>query len=192
MTTDDIFSGVPAQLRSTMQRRGFSELTAVQRAVLDADGADKSLRISSQTGSGKTVALGLVLAREFIGDAEAPASRRTAPGPAVLVITPTRELAVQVRDELHWLYEDLPGLSVAVVTGGTSVLGERQILARKPEVVVGTPGRILDHMRVGALDCSSVGQVVLDEADQMLDMGFKEELEAIVEQLPAERRSHLI
>jgi len=192
MTTDDIFSGVPAQLRSTMQRRGFTELTAVQRAVLDADGADKSLRISSQTGSGKTVALGFVLARDFIGDAQITASRPAAPGPVVLVITPTRELAVQVRDELHWLYEELPGLSVAVVTGGTSVWGERQILARKPEVVVGTPGRILDHMRVGALDCSGVGQVVLDEADQMLDMGFREELEAIVDELPAERRSHLI
>ncbi|MBW2273276.1 MAG: DEAD/DEAH box helicase [Deltaproteobacteria bacterium] len=192
MNTDDFLPGVPAPLRTTMQRRGFSELTAVQRSVLEADGEGRNLRISSQTGSGKTVALGLVLARDFTDEAGAASASVSAGGPAVLIITPTRELAVQVRDELHWLYEDIPGLSVAVVTGGTVVWRERQMLARGPDLLVGTPGRILDHIRAGALDCSGVGQVVLDEADQMLDMGFREELEAIVEELPTKRRSHLV
>jgi ATP-dependent RNA helicase DeaD len=192
MSTEDILPGIPAPLRITMQRRGFSELTAVQQSVLEADGQGRSLRISSQTGSGKTVALGLVLARDFTGEARVARATGSAGGPAALIITPTRELAVQVRDELHCLYEEIPGLSVGVVTGGTPVWGERRMLARSPDILVGTPGRILDHIRAGALDCGGVTQVVLDEADQMLDMGFREELEAIVDELPAERRSHLM
>jgi len=108
------------------------------------------------------------------------------------VIVPTRELAAQVRGELQWLYANLRGLKVEVVTGGTSIEMERRALARGPALVVGTPGRLLDHMRNHALDCDSVDHVILDEADQMLDMGFREELEGILEQLPETRASHLM
>ena len=188
MTTTDPFEGVPAQLANAMQKRGFQTLTAVQRAVLEAACEGRDLRISSQTGSGKTVALGIALARHFI-DAGATAGIG---GPAGLVIVPTRELAMQVREELHWLYEEIPGVRVEVVTGGTDLGRERRCLAQKPGIVVGTPGRLLDHIRTGALDCSSVEHVVLDEADQMFDMGFREELEGILEALPVERRSHLL
>jgi ATP-dependent RNA helicase DeaD len=108
------------------------------------------------------------------------------------VIVPTRELAAQVRGELQWLYANLRGLKVEVVTGGTSIEMERRALARGPGLVVGTPGRLLDHMRNHAIDCDSIEHVILDEADQMLDMGFREELEGILEQLPESRASHLM
>jgi ATP-dependent RNA helicase DeaD len=188
MTTIDSFAGVPAPLATALRRRGFEQLTPVQRAVLEAACDGRDLRISSQTGSGKTVALGLALARDLVG---APV-RDGAGGPAALVIVPTRELAAQVRDELDWLFADVPALRVEVVTGGTDLHRERKRLAQKPTLVVGTPGRLLDHVRSGALDCARVEHVVLDEADQMFDMGFREELDAIVDALPSERRSHLL
>ncbi|MCX4241219.1 DEAD/DEAH box helicase [Paraliomyxa miuraensis] len=191
MSTLDPFAGVPGPLRIALERRGFTSLTAVQQAVLDGDAEGHDLRISSQTGSGKTVALGLALARCLLAEreqADAPRPR----GPVALVITPTRELAVQVRDELRWLLAELPGLRVEVVTGGTDLGGERRMLRRPPTILVATPGRLLDHVRSEVLDCSAVGHVVLDEADRMLEMGFREELEAIIDALPAERRSHLV
>ncbi len=177
---------LPSALENAMSERGFSELTSVQSAVLTADSENEDLRISSQTGSGKTVAIGLALARHLIGESKV----RNAP--SVLLLAPTRELAMQVRDELHWLYAGVSGLRTEVVMGGASIGLERRALARNPQVVVGTPGRVLDHIRTGALKCERVAHVVLDEADRMLDMGFREELEAILEATPDERRTHLV
>jgi ATP-dependent RNA helicase DeaD len=192
----DPFAGVPAPLRSALEKRGFTQLTQVQAAVVsalaEAGNDGKNLRISSQTGSGKTVAVGLALAHGVFGE-EAPAAdapRRT--GPSALVITPTRELAAQVQSELEWLFEARPDVRVDVVTGGTDVRREKQRLRAPAHILVGTPGRLLDHIRSRALDCSGVREVVLDEADQMLDMGFKDELDQIVASLPTERRSHLV
>jgi ATP-dependent RNA helicase DeaD len=192
MTLIDPFQGVPAALADAMREHGFSELTSVQRSVLDAESSGRDLRISSQTGSGKTVALGLALAPHFLESAAKGAKTQARRGPAALVIAPTRELAVQVAEELSWLYQGIPGLKIVVVTGGAHLGRERMQLASRPTLVVGTPGRLLDHHRNRALDCSSVEHVVLDEADRMLDMGFREELEAIVEALPEKRRSHLL
>jgi ATP-dependent RNA helicase DeaD len=183
---DDLFAGIAAPLRAAMQQRGFTRLTAVQQAAIVPGHAGKNLRISSQTGSGKTVALGLVLADALLAD---HAKRR---GPVVLIITPTRELAIQVRGELTWLYEGVRHVDIEVVTGGIDIRGDFRRLARKPRVLVATPGRLLDHMRSGQVDCSDVAHVVLDEADQMLDMGFRDDLDAIVGELPEGRRSHLV
>jgi ATP-dependent RNA helicase DeaD len=198
MTDLEAFSGVPAPLAVAMQRRGFTALSKIQRAVVDANVEDCNIRISSQTGSGKTVALGLVLAAHFLrvdaaaGTTRAPTKRGEA-HPEALIIVPTRELAAQVRSELEWLFAELPRkLGVECVTGGTAVYGERRALSRGPRVVVATPGRLLDHMNSGAIQTDAVAHVILDEADQMLDMGFKEELDAIVAQLPESRRSHMI
>jgi len=186
-----LFDEVRPELRPALTRRGFGELTSIQRAVL-ADGvAGRNLRLSSQTGSGKTAALGFVLAADLIEHAGRGHAGR-GPGPVALIITPTRELAAQVRDELAWLYADIKGLETVVVTGGTNVGAEQRQLTRRQPLLVGTPGRILDHLRTGALDVSHVAHVVLDEADQMLDLGFREELEAIVDSLPEERASHLV
>ncbi|MBL8727919.1 MAG: DEAD/DEAH box helicase [Planctomycetes bacterium] len=177
-------AGAPSSLVPALQRRGFLRLTEVQRAVLDADDGKSDLRITSQTGSGKTVALGFALAAGLTD------GRRN--GPNTLVIAPTRELAMQVKEELGWLFADLPHVHCEVVTGGTSLMRERQQLKRRPAIVVGTPGRLLDHLRQGVLDVTSVTQLVLDEADQMLDLGFKDELDGILEQIPAARRTHLV
>jgi ATP-dependent RNA helicase DeaD len=179
------FEGVPAPLRNNLERRGFDQLTTIQRAVVDASSEGRNLRLTSQTGSGKTVALGFVLYPALVGASEGPS-------PCALIIVPTRELAGQLRVELGWLLEGCEGVRVEVVTGGTDVRSEQRRLRSVPRVVVGTPGRLLDHVRSGALDLSQVQEVVLDEADQMFDMGFKDELESLVERLPEQRRSHLV
>jgi len=180
---------VPEPLASAMRRRGFDELTSVQLAVLNSESEERDLRISSQTGSGKTVAIGLALAEHLTGEAAPDADRSS---PSVLVLVPTRELAMQVREELSWLFAGARNVAVEVVMGGTSLVVERRALARRPRIVVGTPGRTLDHLKTGALRCHGVDHVVLDESDRMLEMGFREELEAILEQLPKERRTHLV
>ncbi|UJR83313.1 DEAD/DEAH box helicase [Sandaracinus amylolyticus] len=170
-------------LRGALERKGYTNLTPVQLAVLQPSAAGRDLRISSQTGSGKTVAIGLVL-RELVLASDAPA-------PRALVIAPTRELARQVERELTWLYAQV-GARVVSVTGGSSYRDEHRALSSRPEVVVGTPGRLLDHAERGALDLSSLGAVVLDEADRMLDLGFREALESILARTPATRRTHLV
>ena len=186
----DKLAGVPTLLAAAMRKRGFTELTSVQRAVLDAEFEGQDLRISSQTGSGKTVAIGLGLARHLTAEGVDAVADRA--GPSVLVLVPTRERAMQVRDELRWLYAGVRGLRTEVVMGGTSIMLERRALARQPRIVVGTPGRTLDHMKSGALKSADICHVALDESNRMLDMGFREELEAILEQLPKDRRTHLI
>ena len=180
------FDSVPAALRDALSRRGFTQLTSVQTAVLAADDGARDLQITSQTGSGKTVALGFVLAAGLQSTPPSPL------GPTTLIIAPTRELAVQVRDELTWLFADLLATRVDSVTGGTHVGGEQKRLTRCPRVLVGTPGRLLDHVRSGALNLSAVTQVVLDEADQMLDLGFRDDLLEILAAMPEQRRTHLV
>jgi ATP-dependent RNA helicase DeaD len=187
------FDRVPAELRSALETKGFTQLTSVQEASLDTIQDHRDLRISSQTGSGKTVALGLVMAPEIVNFVKsADFNPRKSQGPNALIIAPTRELAAQVQKELSWLFARVRGVKVECVTGGTSVGQERQRLRQSPRIVVGTPGRLLDHIKTGALDCGGTTQLVMDEADQMLDMGFRDELEAILDTLTAERRTHLI
>ena len=186
MTTDASFEAISPPLKAALRRRGFSTLTPVQQAVVQNDVEGRDLRISSQTGSGKTVALGLALAPALEGPPD------SAPGPRALVLVPTRELAAQVRTELGTLYADVPNLRVIAVTGGTEVYKEREQLRAKPRLLIATPGRLLDHIRNGAVDLSSVQHAVLDEADQMLDMGFRDELDEVLSHLPEGRSVHLV
>jgi len=187
--SEDPFDGLAPSLRSALVRRGFTEFTAVQQAVVDADSRGRNLRISSQTGSGKTVALGLAVAEDLL-DKDTLKSAKA--GPVVLVVTPTRELAAQVCEELGWLFEEADGVHATSVTGGTDPGQERRALAGRPAILVGTPGRLLDHARQGALKLSSIRHAVLDEADRMLDMGFREDLEELSSQLPEAAHRHLI
>jgi ATP-dependent RNA helicase DeaD len=197
MTTepDDSLDQVPAILREALIARGFTALTSVQSAVLDADHRGRDLRISSQTGSGKTIAIGIALFDLLDPEAketdEKTNDERGVRMPHALVIAPTRELAAQVQKELEWLYEKV-GLIVIAVTGGTSFGGELRALRRGADLVVGTPGRLLDHLERGTINARGVRAVVLDEADQMLDFGFREDLESILKKLPEERRTHLV
>jgi ATP-dependent RNA helicase DeaD len=174
-------------LQRALTAHGYAEPTPVQAAVLDPALRGKDLLVSSRTGSGKTVAFGLVMAESLLG--EAPAFGRGGP-PLGLVIAPTRELAVQVQRELAWLLGPA-GAAVTACVGGLDPRREAHALRAGVHVVVGTPGRLVDHISRNVLDLSSLGVLVLDEADEMLDMGFREELEAILQAAPPARRTIL-
>ncbi|WP_374596606.1 DEAD/DEAH box helicase [Brevundimonas sp.] len=178
-------------LDRALSDRGYAEPTPVQAAVLEAslndDGSGRDLLVSAQTGSGKTVAFGLALAPTLLGEAEKFAEFGA---PVALVIAPTRELALQVSNELQWLYTQT-GARIVSCVGGMDPRTERRALERGCHIVVGTPGRLRDHVERGALDLSTLQAVVLDEADEMLDMGFSEDLTFILDAAPAERRTLL-
>jgi ATP-dependent RNA helicase DeaD len=174
------FLGAHPSLLPALVERGITEPTAVQRAILESDPA-ADLMVSAQTGSGKTVAFGLSIAPTVLGEA----ARFTAGGPLALVVTPTRELAMQVARELTWLYAHT-GAAIATCIGGMDLGRERKALARGPHFVVGTPGRLCDHLERGALALDRLRVVVLDEADEMLDLGFRDELERILDAMPAQ------
>ena len=181
------FPTVNPALNRTLAARNYEEPTAVQSAVLVDDAAGRDLLVSAQTGSGKTVAYGMAMAPTLLGDEE----RFGRPGaPAALVIAPTRELAMQVREELAWLYADT-GARLATCVGGMDSRAEQKMLAGGCHIVVGTPGRLRDHLERGRLDLSQLRAVVLDEADEMLDLGFRDDLEFILDATPAERRTLL-
>lgn len=183
---------LPAPLRRALEEKGYNKLTSVQRSVVLENTDATDLRISSQTGSGKTVAIGLALGRQILAAGRRDEEEGPKRSPRVLILTPTRELAAQVKRELQWLFSDVPDAWLEVVTGGTSVGLERKQLSRGPRIVVGTPGRVLDHLENRGFSGEAIEQVVLDEADQMLDMGFRDELAGILDQLPARQRTHLV
>jgi ATP-dependent RNA helicase DeaD len=152
----------------------------VQAAVITEEAQGRDLLVSAQTGSGKTVAFGMAMSRDLLGDAE----RLSYAGkPLALVIAPTRELALQVSRELEWLYQPA-GARIATCVGGMDPSRERRTLSHGAHIVVGTPGRLRDHLERGALDLSNLQFAVLDEADEMLDMGFREDLEQILDGTP--------
>jgi ATP-dependent RNA helicase DeaD len=171
-------------LDRALSERGYAEPTPVQSAVLEAE-EGRDLLVSAQTGSGKTVAFGLALAPTLLGEAEKFAEFGA---PVALVIAPTRELALQVSNELQWLYAQT-GARIVSCVGGMDPKVERRALERGCHIVVGTPGRLRDHLERGSLDLTTLQAVVLDEADEMLDMGFHEDLTFILNTAPAERRT---
>ena len=178
------FPQSPAPLAQALSSRGYDTPTSVQEAVLQSEARGRDLVVSAQTGSGKTVAFGLAFADQVLGE-DGDLFARGAP--SALVIAPTRELALQVSKELGWLYEKT-GARIASCVGGMNPQAERRALKAGATIVVGTPGRLRDHIERGALDLSSLAVVVLDEADEMLDMGFREELEYILDATPQGRR----
>jgi ATP-dependent RNA helicase DeaD len=176
---------LPAPLAQAIAARGYEELTPVQSAVIAEEARGRDLLVSAQTGSGKTVAFGLAMAENMLGTADAlpPPAR-----PLSLVIAPTRELALQVAKELAWLYASARG-RIATCVGGMNQQAERRTLSAGAHIVVGTPGRLRDHLERGALLLDNCKVIVLDEADEMLDMGFREDLEEILDAAPPERRT---
>lgn len=172
-------------LAPALARQGYQALTPVQEAVLDEATAGRDLLVSAQTGSGKTVAFGLAIAPTLLG---ATGFDGPAGAPLGLIIAPTRELALQVERELRWLYADAGAVTASCV-GGMDMRKEVRQLDRGAHIVVGTPGRLRDHITRGSLDLSRLSAVVLDEADEMLDMGFRDDLEFILAAAPPERRT---
>ncbi|MCE7029501.1 DEAD/DEAH box helicase [Jiella avicenniae] len=170
-----------------LSERGYEEPTPVQDAVLEEGTAERDLLVSAQTGSGKTIAYGLAIAATLLGEDErfAPAG-----APMALIVAPTRELAIQVTAELTWLYAHC-GAEIVTCVGGMDPRAERRKLERGAHIVVGTPGRLRDHLERGALKIGDLKALVLDEADEMLNLGFREDLEFLLEATPAERRTLL-
>jgi len=177
---------VPALARA-LAERNYVEPTPVQAAVLAENAAGRDLLVSAQTGSGKTVAYALAFAKDLLGEAERFDRAKT---PLALIVAPTRELAMQVQRELAWLYQHTNARVVSCV-GGMDPRREQRQLSEGAHIVVGTPGRLCDHLRRGHLDVSELKAVVLDEADEMLDLGFREDLEFILETTPETRRTLL-
>lgn len=181
------FNDLPALLSEALAARGYAAPTPVQAAVLESHAEGRDLIVSAQTGSGKTVAFGLAMARDMLGE---DGRARATGSPLALIIAPTRELALQVSRELEWLYSST-GARVATCVGGMNPSVERRTLAQGPQIVVGTPGRLRDHMERGALELRGLAVAVLDEADEMLDMGFREDLEELLDATPENRRTLL-
>ncbi|MEP2979953.1 MAG: DEAD/DEAH box helicase [Lentilitoribacter sp.] len=179
------FEGAHPALSHALEKRGYETLTPVQLEVLNTELLGRDLLVSAQTGSGKTVAFGLSLAPDLLGEAE----RFDRSGaPLALIVAPTRELALQVQRELQWLYAPTNAVITSCV-GGMDMRKERRTLAQGAHIVVGTPGRLRDHIDRGSLQLNDIKTVVLDEADEMLDLGFRDDLEYILETTPEDRRT---
>jgi len=172
--------GLSAEILQAVQRLGFEETSPIQSATIPLIMAGQDVVGQSETGSGKTAAFCI------------PAIERVDPSrqaTQVLILAPTRELATQVADEVHKLAAFKKGVRSVPIYGGASYERQFAELARGAHVVVGTPGRLADHMARGTLDLSAVRLVVLDEADRMLDMGFRDDIEKILAAVPAERQT---
>jgi ATP-dependent RNA helicase DeaD len=194
MIRSDFAPLVGPALTEALDAKGYATLTPVQGAVLTSTHDGRDLRITSQTGSGKTVAIGLAMRAHLLAAGEPLTITREngvkAARPRALVVVPTRELAKQVEEELAWLYSKAQ-VRVVSVTGGAVYRLEHRALAAGPGIVVGTPGRLLDHLDQGTIDPSGVAVVVFDEADRMLDLGFRDDLLKIVSLTPKNRLTHL-
>ncbi|MCO5073945.1 MAG: DEAD/DEAH box helicase [Rhizobiaceae bacterium] len=188
-TDDETSAALPAAihpaLASALATKGYSQLTPVQLEMAERGSGDADLLVSAQTGSGKTVAFGIAIASTLLGS---HGRFDEAGQPLALIIAPTRELAIQVQREIDWLYA-AAGIQTATCVGGMDMRKERRALERGAHLVVGTPGRLRDHITKGALDLHALRVVVLDEADEMLDLGFREDLEFILGAAPRQRRT---
>ncbi len=180
----ELESVVPA-LAEALAKRGYESLTPVQKAVLAPELAGRDALVSAQTGSGKTVAFGLTIAPDLLQGKDRFGHSDK---PLALAIAPTRELAMQVKKELEWLYAGT-GAKIASCVGGMDIRSERRALSDGAHIVVGTPGRLCDHIKRNSLQLQGLKAVILDEADEMLDLGFREELEFILETSPEDRRT---
>jgi ATP-dependent RNA helicase DeaD len=163
---------------AALDRRGFTTPTAVQEACFQPGLEGRDLLVQSRTGSGKTLAFGLPLLHRLTPDKY----------PQVLILAPTRELAQQVSEELSSVQ---PRLAPALLVGGLSYVPQLKALHFGAAVIVGTPGRVMDHLERQSLDLSKVSMVVLDECDEMLNMGFIEDVERILARIPANPQTYL-
>ena len=168
-----------------LSNRGFKQLTEVQKNVIKDEFIHPDLLVSAETGSGKTVAYGMNIMTSLLKDEEFNINNLNV---LSLIVAPTRELALQIKNELTWLYEKT-NTKISSCVGGMDMRSERNSLKNKPHIVVGTPGRLRDHIERDSLKINKINSIVLDEADEMLDLGFREDLEYILESSPINRRT---
>ncbi len=176
--------GLLPELTETVAALGYEEPTAIQREAIPPLLSGRDVLGQAATGTGKTAAFALPLLHRLGRSTDGSRSVRA------LVLVPTRELAMQVAEAIHRYGKQL-GIGVLPIFGGQSIGLQLRTLKRGVDVVVATPGRALDHIRRGSLDLGRIEFLVLDEADEMLDMGFADELDAILENVPATRQSAL-
>ena len=176
--------GVADALVATVTALGYEEPTPVQRETIPVMLSGRDLLAQAATGTGKTAAFALPLIHRLVGE---PKGKHRTRG---LVLVPTRELAMQVADSVH---KNARGtaLSVIPVYGGASMLQQTRALERGADIVVATPGRALDHLRRNTLKLDALAVLVLDEADEMLDMGFAEDIDTILKSTPTTRQTTL-
>ncbi|KAF8413466.1 hypothetical protein HHK36_001453 [Tetracentron sinense] len=175
--------GISQEIVSTLAKKGITKLFPIQRAVLEPAMQGRDMIGRARTGTGKTLAFGIPIMDKII---RFNAKHGRGRNPLALVLAPTRELARQVEKEFH---ETGPNLDTICVYGGVPISRQMNTLDYGVDVVVGTPGRIIDLLKRGSLNLSEVQFVVLDEADQMLAVGFDEDVEIILDKLPQKRQS---
>ncbi|BEV36447.1 DEAD/DEAH box helicase [Synechococcus sp. M16CYN] len=171
--------GFSDSLLKTLADKGYSEPSPIQKAAFPELMSGRDLVGQAQTGTGKTAAFAIPLLERLKTGQKIP---------QVLVLAPTRELAMQVADSFKAYAAGNPRLKVTAIYGGTDFRSQISAFRRGVDVVVGTPGRVMDHMRQGTIDTSGLTSLVLDEADEMLRMGFIDDVEWILEKLPEERQ----
>lgn len=182
MTLDEFRNlGLSAELVRVVDEAGFEEPTPVQREAIPLLLEGRDVIAQAQTGTGKTAAFALPILQRLSGESR---------GPRVLVLAPTRELAVQVAQAFHQFGRPI-GTMVLAVYGGQPIERQLRALRHPVDVIVGTPGRVMDHLRRETMHLGGVSMVVLDEADEMLDMGFVEDIEWILERVPEKHQTAL-
>ena len=170
--------GVSMPLCETLRSKGIRTATPVQEASIPAVRSGRDVIVQAQTGTGKTLAFLLPILEKIKPGAE---------NIQALVVTPTRELTIQISKVAAFLGE-AAGIKTLAIYGGQDIERQKQKLGRNPQLIVGTPGRILDHMRRRTIDLSYTNKVVLDEADEMLHMGFIEDVEVLLQAMAKDRQ----
>ena len=170
---------ISSEIQRAVEDMGFEEATPIQSLAIPHILEGKDVTGQAQTGTGKTAAFGIPIL-EMVDPSERDLQ--------AVILCPTRELAIQVAEELKKLSKYMKRVNVLPVYGGQPI--DRQIKALKKgvQIIIGTPGRVMDHMRRGTIDMGEVKVLVLDEADEMLDMGFREDIEFVLDYIPAERQ----
>ena len=169
-------------IHKAVERMGFAEMTEIQEKTIPVMMAGYDVIAKAPTGTGKTCAFGIPVAEHILPENKYPQA---------VIMAPTRELAQQIAQELEELTYFMPEVQVACVYGGANMEKQAKRLAEGCQIVVATPGRLMDHYKHHSIDISHVTQIVLDEADEMLNMGFREDIESVLAQIPEERQTVL-
>lgn len=170
-----------ADIMSAINKLGFEEATPIQAQTIPAAMEGKDVIGQAPTGTGKTIAFGIPIAERITTDSNAPQA---------LIVTPTRELAIQVGEEINKVVQ-FKRIHALPIYGGQDINRQIRALKKHPQIIVGTPGRIMDHMRRRTIRLHNIKIVVLDEADEMLNMGFLEDIETILQGVPESRQTLL-
>ena len=170
------------QILKGIREMGFEETTPIQSKAIPMVMEGLDVIGQAQTGTGKTAAFGIPLLMKVD-----PKNKKT----QAIVLCPTRELAIQVAEEIRSLAKYMHGIKILPVYGGQDIVKQIRSLKGGTQIIIGTPGRVMDHLRRKTIKCESVNTIVLDEADEMLNMGFREDIETVLEYIPEERQTVL-